>query len=144
MRYYLAYGSNLNKEQMSHRCPDAVPVGTAEIPGYELVFRRGYLTIEPTEDNSVPVGVWEISDSDEKRLDRYEGFPRFYYKKNFDVLCEDGKNRSCMAYIMTNGHPIQEPSSDYIRTVNKGYKDFKFGDEKWQKLFLAHMKAKFG
>ena len=23
MKLYVAYGSNLNKEQMSHRCPDA-------------------------------------------------------------------------------------------------------------------------
>lgn len=23
MKYYVAYGSNLNREQMAHRCPDA-------------------------------------------------------------------------------------------------------------------------
>ena len=34
MKYYLAYGSNLNKEQMQKRCPGAVPV-TAEILGKE-------------------------------------------------------------------------------------------------------------
>ena len=27
-RYYIAYGSNLHKEQMSRRCPDARVVGT--------------------------------------------------------------------------------------------------------------------
>ena len=32
MKLYLAYGSNLNKEQMAYRCPDAVPVGISRIP----------------------------------------------------------------------------------------------------------------
>ena len=30
-KFYLAYGSNLNVEQMQFRCPDARIVGTAEI-----------------------------------------------------------------------------------------------------------------
>ena len=48
-RYYLAYGSNLNIDQMAWRCPDAVPLGTAEIPNYRILFRGSktgsYLTI---------------------------------------------------------------------------------------------------
>ena len=35
--YYLAYGSNLNVEQMKKRCPDAVVVGTAVLDGYRLM-----------------------------------------------------------------------------------------------------------
>ena len=35
-KYYLAYGSNLNIRQMSHRCPSAIPVGTAIIKDYRL------------------------------------------------------------------------------------------------------------
>jgi len=38
-KYYIAYGSNLNKEQMKSRCPDAVPVGTSEIKNYTLLFK---------------------------------------------------------------------------------------------------------
>ena len=38
-RYYLAYGSNLNMEQMHYRCPGAVPLGTAELEGYRLLFK---------------------------------------------------------------------------------------------------------
>ena len=123
MKYYLAYGSNLNIEQMAARCPDARPVGTAEIRDYELVFRRGYLTIEPKECVSVPVGIWEISDEDEKRLDRYEGFPKFYRKEYFDVPYYD-RTTSCLVYVMQDGHPLQVPSDHYFYTVMKGYRDF--------------------
>ena len=84
-RYYLAYGSNLNIGQMKFRCPTARVVGTAEIDGYELLFKGSksgsYLTIEPREGATVPVAVWEVQEQDELNLDRYEGFPTFYYKK---------------------------------------------------------------
>ena len=46
---YFAYGSNLNFDQMAYRCPEATVVGTAKLDGYELAFRRGYLTILPKE-----------------------------------------------------------------------------------------------
>ena len=38
-RRYIAYGSNLNREQMALRCPDAKVVGIGEIKDYELLFR---------------------------------------------------------------------------------------------------------
>ena len=39
MKLYVAYGSNLNKEQMSHRCPDAKPVYTGYLENWELIYR---------------------------------------------------------------------------------------------------------
>ena len=128
MKYYLAYGSNLNKEQMARRCPGAEPIGAALIHDYELVFRRGYLTIEPKEGSSVPVGVWRISDDNEKALDRYEGFPKFYRKEYFNIPFwmpgENGENERCLAYVMNDGFLPEEPSYHYLETVYKGYNDF--------------------
>ena len=65
-QYYLAYGSNLNVAQMRLRCPNAKPIGTAEIKDYELLFKGSktgsYLTIEKKKGSTVPVGVWEVFD----------------------------------------------------------------------------------
>ena len=84
-RYYIAYGSTLNIRQMLMRCPDARVVGTSVIEDYQLLFKGSktgsYLTIEPKEGSSVPVAVWSVSATDELALDRYEGYPSFYYKK---------------------------------------------------------------
>ena len=125
MKYYLAYGSNLNRTQMRYRCPDAVPLGVTAIKNYTLVFRRGYLTIEPKKGSVVPVAVWQISAQDEKRLDRYEGYPRFYYKQLFEFMDTRTKEyRFAMAYIMADGHPIQRATKEYLRTVRDGYLDF--------------------
>lgn len=125
--YYLAYGSNLNKQQMKHRCPDAVPVGKTELVDMQLVFRRGFLTIEPKEGSRVPVGIWRISKADEAALDRYEGYPKFYGKEEvraqFDGAAYHG-DIPCIVYIMNEGHPIQRPTKLYFQTVEEGYKDF--------------------
>ena len=82
-RYYLAYGSNLNIQQMKRRCSTARIIGTTEIQGYELLFKGSksgaYLTIEQNPKGCVPAAVWETTAADEAALDRYEGFPSFYY-----------------------------------------------------------------
>ena len=127
MKYYIAYGSNLNKEQMARRCPGAVDVGTGKIADYKLVFRRGYLTIEPEEGSSVNVGVWQITDEDEKKLDRYEGFPRFYHKEYFAIPTSFNAGEvMCMAYIMNDGFPIKRSTREYRETVEQGFHDFGF------------------
>ena len=128
MKYYLAYGSNLNKRQMKQRCPDAIPVASVTIPDYELVF-RGVATIEPKAGASVQCGIWRISAEDEKSLDRYEGFPRLYGKQFFWVPV-NGKMVRAMAYIMTAGaHKKRQPYTDYLITIMEGYEDFEL-DEK--------------
>ena len=134
-RYYLAYGSNLNIAQMQFRCPDAVVAGTAVIPDYELLFKGSltgaYLTIEPKQGAQVPVGVWEVSLVDEFRLDRYEGFPNFYYKKEIRIPVADirtGKTKlhDAFVYIMHEDRKLGTPTSFYMRTCLEGYKDFNF------------------
>lgn len=133
-KLYLAYGSNLDMDQMLRRCPDAIRVGTATIEDYELVFRgnarhNGVANIEPCGDGmSVPVGVWSISESDEAALDRYEGWPWLYEKQTFTVRV-NGKTVNAMAYVMTPGHRITPPSSIYLGTIAKGYDDFGFDPE---------------
>lgn len=128
MKYYLAYGSNLNKKQMKTRCPDAVPVGSCVVNDYELVF-RGVATIEPKPGASVQCGIWKISVDDERSLDRYEGYPRLYVKQDFWVTVK-GKTIRAMAYVMTNGiRRLSPPSTGYLLTIAEGYDDFGLDDK---------------
>lgn len=134
-RYYLAYGSNLNVDQMRWRCPDARALGTAEIADYRLLFKGSktgsYLTIEPQEGSKVPVAVWEVSTVDEERLDRYEGFPTFYYKKDMKITYTDIRSRkkrtvNAFVYIMHEDRSLAIPTSSYMETCLLGYYDFGF------------------
>ena len=125
MKLYVAYGSNLNLEQMAYRCPDAHIVGRGMIYDYALKYRGSktgaYLTIIREKGKKVPVVVWAISESDEHNLDRYEGFPTFYYKKRMKVALENGKSIYAMAYVMFDKALPGIPSEYYIQTCLKGY-----------------------
>ena len=118
-RYYIAYGSNLNMKQMRFRCPQAEIIGTSEIKDYELLFKGSqtgsYLTVEKKKGGSVPVAVLATTDADEASLDRYEGFPTFYYKAEMELPVKDistGKiqNRKCYVYIMHEDRQLGSPS----------------------------------
>lgn len=123
-RLYMAYGSNMNLAQMKYRCPTARVLGTAEIDGYELLFRGGagaVATIEPARGASVPVLLWSIRAADELSLDRYEGFPRLYTKKNLEVKL-DSKPVKAMVYTMVDGHAAGMPSQRYLNSIAEGYR----------------------
>lgn len=123
---YLAYGSNMNIEQMAYRCPYAVPLGTSTLEGYKLLFRGGkdcsVATIEPDADSSVPVLLWEITPRCEEALDRYEGWPRLYRKEVLSVQFK-GKPIDAMVYIMNDGRELGYPSGQYLKIIYDSYLD---------------------
>ena len=149
-RYYIAYGSNLNVRQMMMRCPTARIIGTSEIKDYRLMFKGSmtgsYLTIEPEKGCKVPVAVWSVTDEDELALDRYEGFPSFYYKKELELPItgiKTGKvrRRKVFVYIMHEERKHGVPSNFYMRTCAEGYRSFGF-DLNTLVEALAYSKAK--
>jgi gamma-glutamylcyclotransferase (GGCT)/AIG2-like uncharacterized protein YtfP len=123
-KLYIAYGSNLNLEQMGVRCPSARVIGGATMKGWRLLFRgahRGAVaTIERYKGGTVPVLVWEITPSDEAALDSYEGFPYLYRKERIRMTV-NGKRVYAMVYIMTDGRTPGQPSAGYYSTILAGY-----------------------
>ena len=130
---YAAYGSNLNVFQMQHRCPDAEIVTKGFLDGYRLMFKGSktgsYLTVEREAGCKVPIGIWRVSDRDLHRLDMYEGYPNFYYRKQILVPCEDGRRHRALIYIMHEDHQLGMPDQYYINTCEQGYKDFGFDQQ---------------
>jgi len=133
-RLNIAYGSNLNLEQMARRCPTAKIYGKGILKGYRLLFQgspgNAYATIEPYKGGEVPVLVWELQPEDEQSLDRYEGFPHFYYKDDLKVELESGETVTAMVYIMTDKIKdrihLNLPSQRYLNIVAAGYKSAGF------------------
>ena len=117
---YIAYGSNINLEQMAYRCPHSKVVGTSEIKGYELEF-RGVATIVPKENMKVPVLIWELDDRDLPILNRYEGHPHLYRQEKMPFEL-NGKSYEGMVYLMNRG-TISPPSPQYYNTILQGYRE---------------------
>lgn len=132
-KLYGAYGSNLNMNQMSRRCPGASVFGHAVLKDWQLCFKRSgsgaYLSIEEAPGIEVPIGVWEIDEAAEAALDRYEGYPRFYRKETLILsVVHDGltEDQEVMIYVMNDDRPRGVPSLDYLETCRQGYEDFWF------------------
>ena len=135
-RYVVAYGSNLSLDRMRQRCPSCKVVGTSVIEGYRLLFKRSltgaYATIEQDANSVVPVVVYHISLEDELRLDRFEGCPTYYYKKELmlQITRKNGtiikERKPCAAYILHEHRALGEPSMSYFRLLDEGYARYGF------------------
>ena len=126
---YIAYGSNMVEEQLAHRCPGAKLIGTGYLPNHRLEFYL-HATLERTRAHGakVPVAVWEISEEDERSLDRYEGFPSYYIKAQRKVKMMDGSELWGMIYLM-NYLRISPPASEYYDGIETAYMKLGFTDD---------------
>ena len=121
-KYYVAYGSNMNLDQMARRCPNSTVCGTGKIQDYKLQFCT-YADIEKQEGHSAPCVIWEIADSDWRGLDCYEGYPNLYRKENVQVVTSDGKTITAIAYVMQPNHAVPAiPYKAYFDGIIEGYK----------------------
>ena len=125
---YFAYGSNLNHFQMKRRCKDSKFLKKINLKNFRLTFRSKYRAadIDRRKNSTVSGGLFEISKSDEKKLDVYEDFPILYKKFYFRYY-----GKKVMTYIMVKKTPFKYPTDKYLNIIKHGYKDCKL-----DKIFL--------
>ena len=133
---YFAYGSNLNLFQMKRRCKDSIFLKKYQLNGYKLNFRSKYRAadIEKNKNSSVPGALFEISKSDEKKLDVYEDYPILYKKLYFPY-----NNKKVMTYTMVNKTEFRYPTERYLNIIKQGYKDCKL-DKNYLSAALKNIK----
>ena len=131
---YFAYGSNLHHFQMKRRCKDSVFLKKVDLKDFRLTFRSKYRAadIEPSKNSFVPGGLFEISKSDEKKLDVYEDFPILYKKFYFYHY-----GKKVMTYTMVQKTPFRFPTERYLNVVKRGYLDCKL-DQRFLKKALSN------
>lgn len=131
--YYMAYGSNLNSDNINSWCKNARIIGSSVLKGYKLSFKGSaekysYLTIEEDEKSVVPVGIYKLKNSDVRMLDKYEGYPDLYSKEYLDVMV-NGKVVKALVYVMNKKYGYNIPSDMYYQTCVCGYEEFGFDEE---------------
>ena len=92
------------------------------LKNFRLTFRSKYRAadIEPKKNSIVPGALFEISKSDEKKLDVYEDFPILYKKYYFYYY-----GKKVMTYTMVKKSPFKFPTERYLNVVKRGYRDCK-------------------
>ena len=131
---YFAYGSNLNHFQMKRRCKDSIFLKKINLKNFKLTFRSKYRAadIEPKKNSIVPGGLFEISKSDEKKLDLYEDFPILYKKFYFDY-----NGKKVMTYTMVKKSIFKFPTERYLNVIKRGYKDCKLNQNYLKKALIS-------
>ena len=117
---YFAYGSNLHHFQMKRRCKDSFFLRKIRLKDFKLTFRSKYRAadIEIKKNSTVPGGLFEISKSDEKKLDVYEDYPTLYKKYYFNYY-----GKKVMTYTMVKKSLFKFPTERYLKIIKRGYKD---------------------
>ena len=124
---YFGYGSNMERVQMKRLCPKARFVAAAVLPDHELVFSGssrmwggGIANIQDVPGKKVEGVLWEISESERKALDEYEGYPDLYVRAEVQVQTTAGKGVTAFVYVMANPGREASPSKPYKRLLISG------------------------
>ena len=130
---YFAYGSNLHHFQMKRRCKDSIYLKKINLKGFRLTFRSKYRAadIELKKNSIVHGALYEISKSDEKKLDIYEDFPNLYKKYYFTYY-----GKKVMTYTMTEKTEFMYPTKRYLNIILQGYNDCKIKKNDLKKILL--------
>ena len=107
---------------MKRRCKDSLFLKKINLKNFRLTFRSKYRAadIERKKNSIVPGGLFEISKSDEKKLDVYEDFPVLYKKFYFNYY-----GKKVMTYTMVNKSFFMYPTERYLNIIKRGYKNCK-------------------
>jgi gamma-glutamylcyclotransferase len=136
MMDFFAYGTTLNKAQMRKICPGAKPKFQAVLPNYRLTFsgwsrdlKSSTVNIIPFRGERVMGGVWEISETDLQKLDRFEDYPTNYDHVNVLVLNDLEEATKAMAYIKRRQSDFAKPAAEYLAIIRQGYRDWGIGED---------------
>tara|TARA_Y100000591_G_scaffold301285_1_gene295392 strand:+ start:91 stop:450 length:360 start_codon:yes stop_codon:yes gene_type:complete len=119
---------------MKRRCKDSCFIKKINLKNFKLTFRSKYRAadIEEKKNSIVPGGLYEISKSDEKKLDIYEDFPNLYKKYYFYYY-----GKKVMTYTMVKKTVFTFPTERYLNIVKKGYKDCKLNNKYLKRALLG-------
>ena len=125
---YFAYGSNLDLPQMKRRCPSSKLISKGSLSGYRLTFNRfssgwggGVADVIKEQDSKVWGLIFEISDTDLERLDRYEGYHKdwtsLYERWETVIDTPNGQISDVWVYTVVEKQEFVKPTLEYLQII---------------------------
>lgn len=140
---YFAYGANLDLQGMQLRCPGCQPLGTAVLPDHRLVF-RGVADIETAKGSEVHGALYEITDDHLRMLDRFEGYPRLYIRRQVQVVTDKDATTQATVYQMSRRDGYSPPFQDYLEVILSGCRQWGIPEEYIRTIIGAAAASHFG
>ena len=121
--YYFAYGTNLNKKVFLRKFKKAKVIKKYNLKNFKVVFRTKYKIpdLQKRINSKVQGLIYKIDKNIEKKLDRYEDYPKIYIKKYFNY-----NKKKIMYYLMKKKSSIKRPSGYYFKIMKNGYRQNNF------------------
>lgn len=137
MKYYFAYGSNMDESQMRERCPESQLVGPALLKDHRVAFtifspRRkcGCADVVPSPGQTAPGLLYKVSERDIENLDHYENVADNIYRQiEVQVVTNDGTTIPCVAYAVVHKEDGLRPSRAYLGIMQDAANKFSFPEE---------------
>ena len=125
---YFAYGSNLDLVQMKIRCPSSELISKGSLPDYRLTFNRyssgwggGVADVIQGKGSEVWGLVFELSNSDLKRLDSYEGCyndqTSLYERWKAVINTPKGQISDVWVYTVVEKQKFVQPTLEYLQII---------------------------
>ena len=125
---YFAYGSNLDLAQMKVRCPSSELISKGSLSGYRLTFNRyssgwggGVADVIQGKGSEVWGLVFELSNSDLKRLDSYEGCyndqTSLYERWKAIINTPKGQISDVWVYTVVKKQKFVQPTLEYLLII---------------------------
>jgi gamma-glutamylcyclotransferase (GGCT)/AIG2-like uncharacterized protein YtfP len=129
---YFAYGSNLDQEQMADRCPQARFSRFAVLPDWRLTYRgfsplrKGAVASVISSPQKYVEGVlYEVTEEDMRLMDKFEGSPHVYERREMEVITDDGRRVEAWVYFKNQGE-FGVPHEDYHSILYRFYVRYGF------------------
>ena len=147
-----AYGSNLDKVQITKRCESAKFISIASLKGYQIAFTRkskigeyAVADVVKKKDSEVWGVIYEISEEDSSKLDAREGYSPVRektensYNREIIEVFENGdlsKPKKVSIYIAEKGENPGLPNKQYLDHILRGARHFGLPTDYIQRLEL--------
>ena len=134
-RLYLAYGSNMDINQMDYRCPNSYMFDNIIVDNYKFVLDvAGVASIIPSEGDKVEAILWAVHELDVETLDRYEGVSLGCYEKTTMPIVIDGAELDVLVYFSLRDLNNHGYRSGYMSRIIQAAIDADFSEEYIEEL----------
>jgi len=117
LRAYFAYGINMDRDEMAHRCRGAILQGIATLNGHRFIInRQGVATLVSVVQSREFGVLWHLTASDETALDLFEGVAQGSYEKWVIVARHKGREHAALICLASDLRPGR-PRPGYLETV---------------------------
>ena len=122
--YYFAFGSNMDPQQMTARCPGSLSLGPAYLDDHTLIFRGpsqkrggGVLSVDPEPGSTVSGVLYHVEVRHLEALDRFEGAPQWYVRAQVTIRDPQSQRITATVYRLPVEVIAMAPTAAYLEQV---------------------------